>query len=90
MLPGASETDRGAFGRMLSALATTATSGLPAPDISLADLGLIREWIIDARQSDLVELRDRLEPNWTSPSDAPEIPDDLPRDPVEPIDPGRR
>lgn len=88
LLPDAPDADRGAFGRMLSALAASATSGLPAPDISLVDLALIREWITGARQSDLVELRDRLEPNWASPPDPIDIPDDLPHDDVEPIDPG--
>ena len=87
LLPDAADTDRGAFGRLLSAIA--ASAGLPAVDASLVDLALIREWITDARQSDLIELRGRLEPHWTSPPTGPvEIPDDLPRDDVEPIDPG--
>ena len=85
LLPEAPDADRGAFGRMLSAIAASADSDLPAPDISLVDLARIREWITGARQSDLVELRPILEPNWTFPSDAPDIPDDLPRDDIEPI-----
>ena len=85
VLPDAPDADRGAFGRMLSAIAASATSDLPAPDIGLVDLARIREWIAGARPSDLVELRPILEPNWTFPSDAPDIPDDLPRDDVEPI-----
>ena len=88
LLPGLPDADRGAFGRLLSALSASATSDLPAPDISLADLGYIREWIIDARQSSAVELKSQLEPSWTMRSDPVDVPDDLDVDPIEPIDPG--
>ena len=80
LLPDAPSAQRGAFGRMLSALAASATSDLPAPEITLADLGLIREWLTHARQSDLVDRRAELEPWWTLSSDPVDIPSDLPTD----------
>jgi hypothetical protein len=40
---------------MLSAIAASATSDLPAPDISLVDLALIREWVTLARGAVLVD-----------------------------------
>jgi hypothetical protein len=60
MLPDAADADRGAFGRMLSAIAASATSDLPAPDISLVDLALIREWVTLARGAVLVDRRAQL------------------------------
>ena len=45
------------IGRMLSAIAASATSDLPAPDISLVDLALIREWVTLARGAVVVDGR---------------------------------
>ena len=64
LLPNVPEDEQGAFGRMLSALSASATSGLPAPDISLVDLALVRDWVTRARGCDLVYLREQLEPLW--------------------------
>jgi hypothetical protein len=73
MLPNAADADRGAFGRIITALFGPGIDG-----ITLGDIGLVRDWLQSARESRLDDLREQLEPNWDFPSSDGKIPDDLP------------
>jgi hypothetical protein len=74
MLPNAAEEDRGAFGRIITALAGPGIDG-----ITLGDIGLIRDWLEGARSARIDNLREQLEPDWDfpAPNDG-HIPGDLP------------
>jgi len=74
MLPDAAEQDRGAFGRIITAL-----FGPGIGAITLGDIGLVRDWLDGARRSRIDNLREQLEPNWHFPAtNDGHIPDDLP------------
>lgn len=90
MLPDAAEQDRGAFGRIITAL-----FGPGIDAITLGDIGLVRDWLDGARRSRIDNLREQLEPNWHFPAtNDGHIPDDLPgldevKPPIGTADSGR-
>jgi hypothetical protein len=73
MLPNAADADRGAFGRII-----TAVFGPGVDGITLGDIGLVRDWLQSARKSRIDNLREELEPDWDFGRKDGKIPDDLP------------
>ncbi len=82
-LTGVPAASGGALRRLGAALATDPDRF--AANASGADLGTVRDWLTDARQANLTDLRERLEPDWTQGKKKkrdrrrdPELPDTLP------------